>query len=175
MLNLGLVDELISARKDLHGGNPGAPKKLNDGGLEGAAINRACVVLLSATLQEYVSEVFIRCSNKAFKRELQGLELKHYRATWDQWGNPNPANTIKLFRRLGVDDIFAGLSWQGQSTDTLKKNLDTINQVRNRIAHGGEISVNGIVSPLRLNHISRWREVSKTFGERFEVHALDKF
>ena len=174
-MNLASIDELIHARRELHGGERGAPIKLDDGSREGAAINRACVVLLSATLQAYVSDVFLSCSNKAFGHDFQEQALENYRATWSRWGNASPANIVRLFRRLGVDDIFTGLSWQGQATNTLKRNLDTINQVRNRIAHGGEIRVNGANFSLTLNHIERWRRVSETFGQRFRPHALAKF
>lgn len=175
MLNLQSVDELIAARQNLHGGHVGAPVILADGNREGAALNRACVVLLSATLQAYVSDVFVSCSNKTFGRELQGEELSNYRATWNRWGNPNPANITQLFRRLGINDILDGLSWQRQSTKALKKNLDQLNQVRNRIAHGQELMVDGASFSLTLNRILRWRNVSEKFGEYFEGHALTKF
>lgn len=174
-MNLTSIDELINARRELHGGERGAPIKLKDGSREGAAINRACVVLLSATLQAYVSDVFLSCSNKAFGRDLEGQELKNYCATWSRWGNASPDNIVSLFRRLGVDDIFAGLSWGGQPTDKLKDNLDAINQVRNRIAHGGKITVNGANFSLTLNKIQRWRQISETFGQKFGPHALAKF
>ena len=176
MLNLRSVDELISARKTLHGGNPGAPVKVADGTREGAALNRACVVLLSATLQAHVSDVFVSCSSRAFGRQLRDRELDNYRATWNRWGNANPANIIGLFRRLGVDDILAGLSWQGQSTRKLKNNLDHLNQVRNQIAHGEEdLTVDGRPFSLALIRITRWRNVSEKFGEHFEGHALGEF
>ena len=175
MLNLQSVDELISARQNLHGGQVGAPVILADGNREGAALNRACVVLLSATLQAHVSDVFISCSNRIFGRELRGQELTNYRATWNRWGNANSSNIIQLFRRLGVDDILDGLSWQRQSTKTLKQNLDQLNQVRNGIAHGQELRVDGNLFSLTLNRIQRWRNVSEKFGEFFEDHALEKF
>jgi hypothetical protein len=50
-LNLTYVDELISVRQVLHGGNRGAPKKVEDGSREGASINRSCIVMMSALLQ----------------------------------------------------------------------------------------------------------------------------
>lgn len=174
MLNLRYVDELISVRKDLHGGGVGAPK-LKDGDREGAALNHACVVLLSATLQAYVSDIFLSCSNMVFKHSLQGKELENYKSTWSGWDNPNPSNILVLFRRLGADDIFYGLSWQGQSTKALKSNLDRLNQVRNCIAHGRDIMIDKKPLSLRLNQIERWRNVCGTFGEYFESHALDKF
>lgn len=173
-LSLTLVDELIEARKSLHGGNAGAPRNLNDGQREGAALNRACVVMLSSALQAYVGDVFLACSEKAFGRTLVDAERKSYGATWNRWGNPSDENIKALFLRLGIIDIFDGLSWQAQSTNALKKNLNTINQVRNRIAHGATIRVNNEPYALRLSGIVRWRNIAEQFGNRFGQHALDK-
>lgn len=131
--------------------------------------------MLSSSLQAFVGEVFLACSEKAFGRKLNGNERKDYIATWSRWGNPSDKNIITLFRRLGVHDVFDGLSWQGQTSDSLKSNFDRINQVRNRIAHGAEITVDGAPYALRLSNITRWRNIANTFGERFEAHALEKF
>ncbi len=173
-LLLTYVDELITARKNLHGGNVGAPRKLVDGGHEGSALNRACVVMLTSALQAYVGEVFVTCSEKAFGRSLSDDDLKLYSKTWDRWGNPSAKNITQLFQRLGVKDVFEGLSWQKQNTQTLRKNLDTINQVRNKIAHGQVITVDGKPYSLQIATISRWRKVLEQFGTRFEEHALGK-
>ena len=173
-LSLNLVDELLEARRSLHGGSAGAPRRLEDGSHEGNALNRACVVMLSSTLQAYVGDVFLECSEKAFGRALAGDELKAYRTTWSRWGNPSDENITKLFQRLGTHDVFDGLSWQGQATNTLKSNLNTINQVRNRIAHGQEITVDNQPYALRLSGIVRWRNISEQFGQRFGPHALEK-
>lgn len=112
-LSLTLVDELIAARRNLHGGARGAPRRLVDGNHEGRALNRACVVMLSSTMQAYVGDVFIECSEKAFGRVLTDAEHKAYSKTWSRWGNPSDENIIGLFRRLGIHDVFDGLSWQG--------------------------------------------------------------
>ncbi|TGS48521.1 MULTISPECIES: hypothetical protein [unclassified Mesorhizobium] len=173
-LSLTLVDEVIQARKTLHGGTKGAPIKLEDGVREGKALNSACIVMLSSALQAFVEDVFQACSEKAFGRKMTEAELKAYRATWSRWGNPSDTNIIQLFLRLGVTDVFDGLSWQGQTSTMLKKNLNRLNQVRNRIAHGQIIAVDGEPFSLALSAISRWRNVASQFGQRFEAHALAK-
>lgn len=174
-LSLTAVDELIAARKGLHGGAQGAPRVLRDGSREGRAINQACVLMLSATLQSYVEDVFIECSEKAFSRQLQSSDLEKFRNSWKMWGNPSADNVTSLFNRLGVADVFEGLSWQRQSTQSLKTNLNTINQVRNRIAHAQEIRVDNRPYALRLSGITRWRNTIEQFGKRFSKHALAKF
>lgn len=173
-LSLILVDELLAARRNLHGGNAGAPRRLVDGQHEGSALNRACVVMLSSALQAFVGDVFLACSQKAFGRAMTAAEVKSYSATWNRWGNPSDQNIVALFLRLGVTDVFDGLSWQGQSTAALKKNLDIVNQVRNRIAHGQAIQVDGNPYALRLSGITRWRNIAEQFGNRFEAHAMAK-
>ncbi len=173
-LSLTALDEVINARMSLHGGGRGAPIKLGDGSREGLALNKACVVLLSASLQSFVEDVFLTCSFKAFGRALLDDELKNYRATWSRWGNPNPSNVTTLFRRLGVDEVLSGLSWQKQSTTQLKRTLDAINQVRNCIAHGSDITIDKAEFPLHLAKIRRWRNTCEQFGARFEAHAEAK-
>lgn len=173
-LSLTALDEVINARVSLHGGGRGAPAKLGDGTREGLALNKACIVLLSAALQSYVEDVFLECSFKAFGRTLVNDELKNYRATWSRWGNPNPNNITTLFRRLGVDDVLEGLKWQKQSTLQLKNTLDAINQVRNCIAHGSDIKVDKKDFPLHLARIRRWRNTCDQFGARFGDHAKAK-
>jgi len=130
--------------------------------------------MLSSSLQAFVGDVFLTCSERAFGRVLNADERKAYTDTWSRWGNPSDENILRLFRRLGVHDVFDGLSWQGQATDTLKSNFNRINQVRNRIAHGAEITVDGQPYALRLGSITRWRDIANTFGDFFEAHALGK-
>jgi|GEM_PF-1581375 hypothetical protein len=173
-ISLNALNEVIDARKNLHGGTVGAPITLVDGVRQGDALNRACVVLLSATLQGYVEEVFMECSEHAFGEYTED-EAKRYRNTWSRWGNPSPSNITNLFRRIGIDDVFDGLSWQGQGTEALKKNLDELNQVRNRIAHVVPIAVNGRPFALTLAKIIRWRNVSERFGVKFKDIAFSYY
>ncbi|MEQ6202140.1 HEPN domain-containing protein [Sulfitobacter sp. HNIBRBA2951] len=167
------LDEVISARKALHGGGVGAPVRLSDGSHQGAALNKASVVLLSAVLQAFVEEVFWDCSRHLFGT-FNPSQSKNYRESWSTWGNPNPKNITRLFRRIGVDDIFEGLSWRGQSTIQFKNNLNQINEVRNTIAHGAPIIIDGKPFNLTLSKIESWRALSITFGQKFPDHARRK-
>ncbi|QJD17542.1 HEPN domain-containing protein [Paracoccus sanguinis] len=169
------VDEIIVARKTLHGGGKGAPIKLEDGSREGASLNKACVVLLSAATQAFVEDVFLECSKKAFGRNFNDKQLASYRATWSKWGNPSPSNIQSLFLRLGLDDVFDGLQWQRHPTAAMKRKLDEINQVRNCIAHGAALKIGGKPFNLSLSRISSWRASLEQFGKKFPAHALSKF
>ncbi|HEX2815346.1 MAG TPA: hypothetical protein VHN39_03060 [Phenylobacterium sp.] len=48
-IDLFFVEELIEARKEQHGGLPGAPLVI-DGHRVGTSISRSCIVMLSAQL-----------------------------------------------------------------------------------------------------------------------------
>lgn len=166
-LTLSAVDELISLRK----GKPGKRLLFQDGSPEGEAVIRSTVVMLSASLQVFVEEVFLETSILALGDFDTDEAVERYRSTWKRWGNPSAGNITNLFRRLGIDDVFDGLSWQNQATPTLKKNLNEINQVRNGVAHGGPLKLNGQPFTLSTARNERWRNVARTFGEKFPAHV----
>jgi hypothetical protein len=65
-LRLDALDELINARKSQHGGRRGAPPIVR-GERVGAAINKSCILMLSALLQGFVENVFVEASRRTFK------------------------------------------------------------------------------------------------------------
>ena len=174
-LNLNSANEIIRIRTALHGGRVGAPQLTQDGEREGAALNRAGVVLLTSSLQVFVEDVFLAASAKAFGEFKDNTVKSKYEKTYSRWGNPSAENIISLFRRLAINGVFDGLSWGGQSSDRLKNNLNYLNWIRNGIAHGGEIRIRGEVYNLTTSKLSRFVRVSTTFGQRFEGHVLGKF
>lgn len=174
-LNLTYVDELISVRQVLHGGNRGAPKKVEDGSREGASINRSCVVLLSALLQSYVQEVF----EIAAKQALPSLAADEvWKAYWKQmkgWGNPSADNTKTLFLKIGVHDVFDGLRWQSCDNALVRSRLNQLNHVRNSIAHGAvTLRVNDADYALTLAKVKTFRNFAEAFAARFESHVLGR-
>ena len=171
-LNLVYVDELINARQVQHGGARGAPR-LEGGVRIGASINRSVIVMLSAMLQSYVEDVFAECAKERFpalRNDPQAFD-----AYWKQmknWGNPSDGNIKNLFVRIGVPDVFAGLSWQRTTTAEIRQKLNELNQVRNDIAHGAaHIRVNDQPYSLSLVKAQRLRNFAEVFGDRFEAHA----
>lgn len=174
-LNLTYVDELINVRHVLHGGNPGAPKKVEDGSREGASINRSCVVMMSALLQAYVQDVFKICARQA-------LPTLNTDAVWDAywkqmkgWGNPSADNIKTLFLKIGVSDVFDGLSWRNCNNSTVRSRLNQLNHVRNSIAHGAAVlRVNAADYALTLAKVKTFRNYAEQFANRFEQHALGK-
>lgn len=175
-LNLTHVDELISVRQVLHGGNRGAPRRVEDGSREGASINRSCIVMLSALLQAYMQDVFKICARRA----LPSLRVD---AVWDAfwkemkgWGNPSAENVKRLFLKIGVDDVFADLRWRKCNNSTVRSRLNQLNHVRNSIAHGANpLRVNGADYFLTLARVKTFRIYSQQLAARFEEHTLRFF
>lgn len=174
-LNLTYVDELITVRKTLHGGSRGAPKKVADGSREGASINRSCVVLLSALLQSYVQEVFELAAKKALPNLVNDVVWNSYWKQMKSWGNPSADNTKTLFLKIGVHDVFEGLSWQKCDNALVRSRLNQLNHVRNSIAHGATVlRVNDTEYNLTLAKVETFRDFAEAFAARFEAHALGK-
>ncbi len=175
-LNLTYVDELISVRQVLHGGNRGAPRRVEDGSREGESINRSCIIMMSALLQSYIQEIFKICAKMA----LPSLEeASVWDAYWKQmkgWGNPSADNTKALFLKIGVSDIFDSLSWQKCNNAAVRRNLNELNHIRNSIAHGAaQLRVNNLDYSLTLAKVKKFRNFTNVFSNKFEGHALRKF
>jgi hypothetical protein len=169
-LDLKYVNELIDARHVQHGGGVGAPPKI-EGYRIGTALNRSCIVMLSALLQSYVEEVF----QAAARRRFPALDDDAFAAYWKQmkgWGNPSEVNIKNLFIQIGVPDVFTGLSWQKTPTATVRTRLGHLNLIRNQIAHGSkQLKVDGQSYSLSLAKVEAFRNFAQQFGERFEAHV----
>lgn len=171
-IDLHYIDELIQVRQAQHGGNPGAPPVLG-GHRVGVSINRSCVVMLSALLQAYVEEVYKDAARRMFPHlAARPADFDIYWRQMKMWGNPSDANIKALFLRLGVADVFNGLSWQRTNTAAIKKNLEVLNIARNQIAHGApHLTVNQSPYSLSLAEVVRFRNFADAFGNRFEHHV----
>lgn len=167
-LTLGAVDELIAVRKWLHGGSRGAPP-MSDGERVGAALNKSCILMLSALLQGYTEEVFLFAARRALKNLNSDNALQEFRNSFRRWGNPSPNNIQRLFARLGLIDVFDGLSWQKTSAQSIKKKLDEINRLRNMIAHGQKLP-----RRVSLAQVKNLRSFAEQFGSRFGGHVWRK-
>jgi hypothetical protein len=132
-------------------------------------LNKSCIMMLSALLQGYVEETFLYASRRLFST-LRGDDLiKRYRGTYFRWGNPSHENIRALFQRLGIDDVFDGLSWQNASRNQIAVKLKRINEIRNKIAHGQQLP-----EALSLPKVRNLREFADQFGRRFAAHVRGK-
>ena len=88
------------------------------------------------------------------------------------WGNPSAENVKRLFLKIGVDDVFADLSWQKCDSATVRSRLNQLNHVRNSIAHGANpLRVNNADYSLSLAKVKTFRNYSEQLAVRFEDHA----
>ncbi|GAB5460211.1 HEPN domain-containing protein [Hoeflea alexandrii] len=174
-LNLTYVDELISVRQIQHGGARGAPKRVEDGSREGASINRSSIVLLSALLQSYVQEVFETAAKQALPALAADDVWTSYWKQMKSWGNPSAENTKTLFLKIGIHDVFDGLSWQKCDNSLIRSRLNQLNHVRNSIAHGAAVlRVNDVDYFLTLQKVKTFRNFAEAFADRFEDHVMAK-
>lgn len=171
-IDLHYVDELIAVRQQQHGGGRGAPQ-IQNGHRIGASLNRSCVVMLSALLQTHVEEIFREAALRTFPALRNNpISFDRYWNQMKNWGNPSDANITTLFLRLGVPDIFYGVSWQRAPTVTIKRSLGQLNQIRNRIAHGSrQLTLDGSPYSLSLADVSSFRNMVFSFCERFTDHV----
>ena len=170
-LNLAYVNELIDARIEQHGGERGAPRV--EGGVRiGASLNRSCVVMLSAMLQSYIEEVFQEAAMEILPALDDEETCRQYWKQMRDWGNPNSSNIKALFLKIGIPDVLDGITWQRTTTDQIVIKLNTINQLRNDIAHGRErLAVNGRTYSLSLQKVKGLRNFADNFGRRFSPHV----
>lgn len=172
-LNLNSVDELIAVRQAQHGGARGAPRANADGTREGQAVNRAVVIMTSATLQAFCEDVFFEVS--ALKLSLNDQQEINYKDLYSQWGNPSVENMRKHFRRLGIIDVISNLSWRHCDNASVIRKIGNLNQLRNQIAHGrSDLQISGQRYSLTLTKAQSLRNFSQQFGLRFENHVRGK-
>ncbi len=171
-IDLHYVDEVIRVKRQLHGGNPGAPPLIAHQIRAGASLNRSCIVLLSALLQTFVEEVFEAEVKHMFPRLNNNRDWKLYWNQVHRWGNPSDDHIQNLFLKLGIPDVLDRLSWQGITTPRIKENLKLLNEIGNDIAHGdAQITFNGQPFSLRLADVVRLRKFTSNFGVRFGPHV----
>ena len=169
-IDFALIDELITARRTLHGGGRGAPRLLTDSDRTGAALNRSIILMLSATLQGYVEEVFMKRAKR--KLRLRGNDYDSFKGLHNRWGNPSVQNISGQFGRIGIIDPLNGLSWQGCSNKTVRAKLELLNGLRNQLAHGARtLKIDGQPYSLTLQKASNLRRFVESFSSRFELHV----
>lgn len=151
-----VVEDLVSDP------GPGRPQQVH-------ALNSAAIALLSGHLQGYIVDVFQETAQAILRDKVKDVEALIDAA--QMRGNPNERNIRSLFKAVGFHDIFDGISWQRMSTESLKKNINDFNELRNRVVHGSSESV-------RKQVVSNYKRVSLNFAThldeklRAEIRAL---
>jgi hypothetical protein len=158
-IDLSPVNELIVARRDqwkLIGKSPSR------------ALNKCCVLMLSALLQGHVDGLFYTVAVHHF--DMTDEELKVYRAAVGIWGNPSAENIKRLFTRLGVVEIIEKVNWSKSDAKSIATKLKMLNEQRNKIAHGQEPR-----GSLNLTDIEKTRDFVQQFSKDFSSYLRRKF
>jgi len=111
---------------------PGRPAQVE-------ALNKASIALLSAHLQGFVEDLFEEATRKLLNGKVPDIETLVAAATLR--GNPTWDNVSRLFATVGFPSVLDGIRWQKCSTVTVRNRLKGLNELRNRIVHGGTESV----------------------------------
>lgn len=174
MAALDDVDELLRAHGLVTGGAPGAPRIANGARL-GSSLLRASTALISAAIQTEVEATFQAALPLAFDHFSDDERERYWTDAKRSWGNPNPHNIRNLFFRIGYSDVLDGLSWKKCNNATVVSTLDAINQIRNRVAHGQPLTLDG--NPFRLTKpvVNRWKNFAGVFLNRFQPFVLSYF
>lgn len=174
MAALDDVDELLRAHRLVTGGQVGAPPIAN-GARVGSSLLRASTTLISAALQTAVEDAFKASVVKEFDHFTADEYERYWTESKKSWGNPNPHNIRNLFFRIGFSNVLDGLSWQKCNNASVISKLEAINQVRNRIAHGQPLTVDG--QPFRLTRpvVNSWNKFAEQFIRKFEPFVLESY
>jgi hypothetical protein len=174
MAPLDDVDELFRAHRLVTGGQVGAPR-ISNGARVGSSLLRASTALISAALQTGVEETFKAAVLLEFDHYTDDERERYWKEAKRSWGNPNPHNVNNLFFRIGFSNVLDGLSWQKCNNASVVSTLDEINQVRNRVAHGQPLTVDG--QPFRLTRpvVNRWKNFAGLFITKFQPYVLDQY
>jgi hypothetical protein len=159
-IDLAPLDELIAARRS-QWKDVGTPQTL--------ALNKSCILTLSALLQGYIEEVFFTVSSHLLLH-LDDEDLDAYRQSVGNWGNPNPGNIERLFMRIGVARVIDKVTWQPTNAKKIKTKLALLNEQRNKIAHGKEPK-----GSLKLSDIERMRDFVEQFSINLNRYLANRF
>jgi hypothetical protein len=173
MATLDDVDELLRAHTKLLPGGRGAPR-IENGARVGASLLRAATALISAAIQTAAENTFRAALPLSFDH-LSPDQQGRYWQDCKGWGNPNPENIRRLFFRIGFPDVLDGLRWQNCNNEKVVSTLDRINQVRNRVAYGQPLTVNG--QPFRLTKpiVCNWYNYATVFVEKFQPFVVGQY
>lgn len=158
-IDLSPVKELIDARKNQWKQIKKSPSR---------ALNKCCVLMLSALLQGHIDHLFYAVARNHF--DMSDDEVQTYRAAVGNWGNPNAENIERLFTRLGVIGILKQVNWSKSDGKTIAGKLRVLNEQRNKIAHGREPR-----GSLKLTDIEKTADFVETFSRELSAYLRRKF
>lgn len=168
--NLTNITELRAAYTSLTGGGRGAPPIAN-GQRQGAAVTRAGVVLLAASFEAFVEDLFEQCLPYIFPTLTQGQMDALISQSSRRMHNADCAKIEHLYEYASLPNCLDGIQWQRFGNTALRRNINQFVHIRNCIAHGGALTVSkNNNAPFNLVHkkLGDWRRMVENFAPRFE-------
>ena len=158
-LRLADTTELIAIHVQLMGGTKGRPSKALE--RKAAAIVRSGVVLLAASTEAFVEDLFEEAAVLVFPTasadELKAL----FKETTKRLNNASTHKVDMLYFNLGFPWVTGSVKWKKFSNDAFKKSLNKLVETRNQIAHGKQPRVT-------LPQLRSWKTMVEKFSEVFE-------
>ena len=151
-------DELIEARDAICPDGAGRPAKRR-----GAAVVRSSVVLLAASFEAYVEEVYESAVDLLFAAAPPADRKKLKDDTSGRLNNATVFKVNRLFFNIGIPWIMHNqrVRWQKFTNQSVRDALDGMVNARNSIAHGEVISV-------RKPTAVRWRGFVERLADRID-------
>lgn len=156
--------ELIATHVHLVGGTPGRPSRTIE--RKAAAVVRAGVVLLAASTEAFVEDLFEEAAALVFS-SASADELKDlFKQTSKRLNNASTHKVDMLYFNLGFPWVTARVRWQKFSNASFKKSLNKLVETRNQIAHGKQPRVT-------LPQLRKWKTMVEMFDQVFEREIAD--
>lgn len=150
----GTLQQAMDAVKHLVSpASPGRPPEVQ-------ALNSAAIVLLSAHLQGFITDIFSEAAKFLIGERVEDIDALIEAAPVR--GNPNEQNITKLFASVGFIDALSGVSWQKMNNKSLRKKLKEFNELRNKVAHGKTVKVSKA-------KVESYKNVWANFARRFDA------
>lgn len=132
---------------------PGRPANVN-------SLNQAAILLLSASLEAYIEDVFTEAAKKLLADKVQSVDTLIERAL-STFSNPHSDRIENLFASIGMPAVMSSLSWQKTSNVSVKRRLANYIKLRNQIAHGTQASI-------RKSTAVAFSRFVQNFADRFD-------
>jgi hypothetical protein len=156
-VRLADLDEIVAAHEALTGGGRGRPAMK-----QGAALTRAGVVLLAASMEAFVEDLFDESAELLYPHLTRDQMGKLRENTSEKLNNASVFKTNLLYLNLGIPWVLNSIRWQKFSTSTFQKALDKLVETRGQIAHGRKPGV-------QLPTLKRWRTMVEKYAEKLEA------
>ncbi|WP_146444155.1 HEPN domain-containing protein [Botrimarina colliarenosi] len=156
-------DEIMTARDTVCPANAGRPAQK-----KGAALIRSAVVMLAASFEGYIEEVFDAAVDLIHANETEADRKTLKKDTSGSLNNASVFKVNRLFFNLGLPWIMQhrDVRWQKFTNAKVQETLGKLVTARNSIAHGGSKTVSKLTA-------KKWKGCVERLADRIDVIVSD--